>query len=81
MPTPNTPPPFDPPDIPPVWNALSPNARKALARLWDSGTQPASAPAVELMNATLIATATGGWAITLRGYQVAAWAYGAGVMP
>jgi hypothetical protein len=81
MPTPNTPSPFDPPDIPPVWNALSLSARKALARLWDSATQPASSPAVELMNATLIATATGGWSITLRGYQVAAWAYGAGVLP
>lgn len=81
MPVNLTPPPFDPPDLPVEWNALGFTARKALARLWQHGDQPGTAAAVELASATLTTLVGGVSAITLRGYQVAGWALGAGVLP
>lgn len=81
MSTTSTPPPFDPPDLPVSWNALGFTARKALARLWQHGDQPGTAAASELLAATLVTISGGVSSITLRGYQVGAWASGAGVLP
>jgi len=79
--TASTPPPFDPPDIPVAWASIGMTARKALARLWQHGDQPGTAAATELAAATLVTLAGGISSITLHGYQVAAWALGAGVLP
>lgn len=81
MSTTQTPPPFDPPDLPVAWSGISQTARKALARLWQHGDQPGTAAWQELTAATLVTGASGAASITLRGYQVAAWALGAGVLP
>ena len=76
-----TPPPFDPPDLPVAWSALGATARKALARLWQHSDQPGSAAGAELLAANLAAGVSGAYYMTQRGYQLAAWALGAGVLP
>jgi len=81
MSTTSTPPPFDPPDLPVAWASIGATAHKALARLWQHGDAPGTAAAVELQNAGLIGPVLTAYQITLRGYQVAAWALGAGVLP
>lgn len=81
MSTTSTPPPFDPPDLPVAWSGISATARKALARLWQHGDQPGTAAASELLAATLVTITGSVSSITTRGYQVGAWAYGAGVLP
>jgi len=81
MSTTSTPPPFDPPDLPAAWSSISATARKALARLWQHGDQPGTAAASELLTATLVTISGGVSSVNLRGYQVGAWAYGAGVLP
>lgn len=75
------PPPFDPPDLPVAWSTLGATARKALARLWQHGDQPGSAAGAELLAAHLVSGVSGAYAMALRGYQLAAWALGAGVLP
>ena len=76
-----TPPPFDPPDLPVAWSALGATARKALARLWQHGDQPGSAAGAELLAAHLVSGVSGAYSMELRGYQLAAWASGAGGLP
>ena len=76
-----TPPPFDPPDLPVAWSSIGATARKALARLWQHGDQPGSAAGAELLAAHLVSGASGAYSMELRGYQLAAWALGAGVLP
>lgn len=76
-----TPPPFDPPDLPVAWTNLGATARKALARLWQHGDQPGSAAGAELLAAHLVSGVSGAYVVELRGYQLAAWALGAGVLP
>lgn len=76
-----TPPPFDPPDLPVAWSTLGATARKALARLWQHGDQPGSAVGAELLAMHLVSGASGAYAVELRGYQLAAWALGAGALP
>ena len=85
MPPNLTPPPFDPPDapsqVPARWNSVSATTQKALARLWQHGDQPGSAAGAELLAADLVTGVSGAYSMALRGYQLAAWALGAGVLP
>lgn len=76
-----TPPPFDPPDLPVAWSSIGATARKALARLWQHGDQPGSAAGAELLAANLVTGVSGAYSMALRGYQLSAWALGAGVLP
>ena len=76
-----TPPPFDPPDLPVAWSSIGATARKALARLWQHCDQPGSAASAELLAAHLVSGVSGAYSMELRGYQLAAWALGAGVLP
>ena len=43
--------------------------------------QPGGAAGAELLAAHLVSGASGAYAMALRGYQLAAWALGAGVLP
>ena len=70
-------PPFDPPDLSIAWSALGSTARKALARLWQHG----GAAGAELLAANLVTGVSGAYSMALPGYQLAAWAFRAGVLP
>ena len=76
-----TPPPFDPPDPPVAWSTLGATAREALARRWQHNAQPGSAAGAGLLAADLVTGVSGAYSVALRGYQLAAWALGAGVLP
>lgn len=76
-----TPPPFDPPDLPVAWSGLSASARKALARMWQHGDQPGSAAGAELLQVYAVSLSGGVYSMAVRGYQLTAYALGAGVLP
>ena len=65
-----TPPPFDPPDLPVAFSALSGASRTALALMW-AGTQASSVSQLLAIQAVGLDGTV--YRLTVRGYQLAAW--------
>ncbi len=72
-----TPPPFDPPDLPIAFSALSSASRTALALLW-VGTQASAVSQLLAIQAVELDGAV--YRLTVRGYQLAAWGRAKGLL-
>ena len=73
--------PLDVHDLSASWHSLDVTARKALTRLCILGDPPGTWVSGVLLVAGCIAPAGTAWALTVRGYQLVAWAVGAGMLP
>lgn len=77
--TTTTPPPFDPPDEPAVWNSLNSSARAALVAFRLTNTPPGTTTAGALAAAGCIAAVGSVWGLTDKGFEVVAYARAKGL--
>ena len=73
--------PLDVHDLSSLWHSLDVTSRKALTRLCILGDPPGTWVSGVLSAAGCIAPAGTAWGLTVRGYQLVAWAVGAGMLP